>query len=664
MVPASLSGKRLLCSACLWGTVLLQSCDTPQKQALAALEKSAVEASGRSLVKAVTENRSDHIAWLLEARVFTEQRDALGRTPLGIAVQEGNDRAALMLINAGANVNATLGGHGSILGLAATRSDEFLLDTLLASGAGSEALMPDGDMILPWAIRQGRLALTRKIMRAGSDPHLKDRHGNPLLHIAMETGRRDLTNALIELGADPGAVNAAGETTIHLALKQGWTDAIPKLANAGADPNAPGPDGLRPLERALARGDSQLAAMFLKIGADPNLPSPGNANTTPLERAFFDPDPALFSWFLAQGAIPPNGTWEPWLWKAFLRRDLEKTRLMLARGAREPHVNPHGRNLVEAATHRGDGSFVKVFLDFGFSPARALEQACHQGDAGIASLLLAAGADPNRTRFPSRDTLLGTAIRNRHDHLAALLVEHGADPAPVLPEGQSAFHMAVARGCPLTVKQLLARGADPNAGFRLPVDPQFLRQVRPGVMRWVLRMDRNATPLMLAADSGNVEVARLLKQAGAKSNTRTKIASLWPINFASRRGDIRMMRLFLGKDPHREERRIEIRLSEQIARMYDSEGREIFSTKVSTGRKGFATPTGEFVITNKHREWTSTLYDASMPYFQRLSCGDFGLHQGKVPGYPASHGCIRVPAGNAAKLFEMTRTGDRVSILP
>ena len=58
--------------------------------------------------------------------------------------------------------------------------------------------------------------------------------------------------------------------------------------------------------------------------------------------------------------------------------------------------------------------------------------------------------------------------------------------------------------------------------------------------------------------------------------------------------------------------------------MYDNQGNEIFATRISTGRKGFATPTGEFVITDKYRDWTSTLYHASMPYFQRLSCSDFG----------------------------------------
>jgi len=63
---------------------------------------------------------------------------------------------------------------------------------------------------------------------------------------------------------------------------------------------------------------------------------------------------------------------------------------------------------------------------------------------------------------------------------------------------------------------------------------------------------------------------------------------------------------------------------------------------VSTGRQGFRTPTGSYVVTDKHRKWRSTLYPAEMPYFMRLSCGDIGFHQGNLPGYPASHRCIRM----------------------
>ena len=88
----------------------------------------------------------------------------------------------------------------------------------------------------------------------------------------------------------------------------------------------------------------------------------------------------------------------------------------------------------------------------------------------------------------------------------------------------------------------------------------------------------------------------------------------------------------------------------------------IYSTRVSTGKSGHRTPAGHYVVTNKHKAWNSTIYGSSMPYFLRLSCGSFGLHQGYVPSYPASHGCIRVPAGNAKNMFYIAELGDEVVI--
>lgn len=648
----------------LCAVVGIVSCDSPQKIALRELAATGVEPSGRSLVRAVTARDLETTALLLEARVYTEQRDPGGRTPLGIAVDQGDVTTVHMLLNAGANLNATLANHASVLGIAAQRGDKALLDTLLAAGSRTDGLMPDGEKILPWAIRHGRPELVKTMMKADSDPHLKDRQGNPLLHVAMEAGRRDLMESLIELGADPGTTNAAGETTLHLALRQGWIDLVPKLAAAGADPNAAGPDGFTLLGKALAERNLQRVSLLLNIGADPNFPSRSGSQETPYQSVFDDPDPALFALFLRHGAKPPGGSWDAWLWQTYQRRDLAKARLILSHSAREPKPGKNGLHLIETAVLRRDADFVKLLLDYGFPARNALPIACSRGDHEMAGLLLASGVMPEKTLFPGYDTLLSTAVRTRQDRIAELLVRHGAGTRHRLPEGQSLFHLAVATGCPLTVRHLLLDGADPNAPFNLPVSPEFLKSVRPGVMRWVLKMDRNATPLMLAADSENIQTARYLLDAGAKTSVRTKFSDLWPINFACRRGDVRMIRLFLGRDPLREERVIEIRLSEQRARVFDGEGTEIFNTKVSTGRPGYATPTGEFAITNKHREWTSTLYHASMPYFQRLSCGDFGLHQGIVPGYPASHGCIRVPAANAAKLFEMTKTGDRVRILP
>jgi lipoprotein-anchoring transpeptidase ErfK/SrfK len=79
------------------------------------------------------------------------------------------------------------------------------------------------------------------------------------------------------------------------------------------------------------------------------------------------------------------------------------------------------------------------------------------------------------------------------------------------------------------------------------------------------------------------------------------------------------------------------------------------SSKVSTGRRGHETPVGEFSILQKKAEHRSNLYDdAPMPYMQRLTWDGVALHAGSVPGYPASHGCIRLPKAFAKKLYGIT----------
>jgi ankyrin repeat protein len=623
-----------------------------------------VEASGRSLVRAVADGDSATTGLLLEAGVYTGQRDRHGLTPLALAVRDRRPEMVAMLLNAGANPNTPMADGSSVLGHAAVAGDVALFHLLLAGGARPNGLLPGGGKILPWAIRGGRQEFVKALMKADPDPHRKDRGGNPLLCVAMEAGRRDLVETLLELGADPAATDAAGDGTLHHALKRGWLDLVPKLAAAGADPNAPGADGRTLLEHALAHQDVEKAALFLRIGADPGHRG-RNSPASPLQQAFHHPDPTFFRLFLRHGAKPPDGSWDTWLWQVYHANDLEKARLLLSHGARNPTPSPANRlSIVESATLAGKAAFVKLLLDYHLPPGRAVLLSAAGGDHDMLSMLLACGVPPDATRFPSWETAVSAAIRGGHDRCAALLIRAGAHTSLSTPEGQSLFHLAVAAGCHRSVRELLATGADPNAPFALPVSPEFLRVVRPGVMRWILKHDRGATPLMLAADSGSVRTARELLRAGARTGVRTRVASLWPINFAARRSDVKMMRLFLGRDPFREERRIEIRLSEQQARVYDAQGNEIMATRVSTGRKGFATPTGTFAITNKHRDWTSTLYHARMPFFQRLSCGDFGLHQGYVPGHPASHGCIRVPAGTAEKLFALTSTGDRVEILP
>lgn len=93
------------------------------------------------------------------------------------------------------------------------------------------------------------------------------------------------------------------------------------------------------------------------------------------------------------------------------------------------------------------------------------------------------------------------------------------------------------------------------------------------------------------------------------------------------------------------------------------DGAEIAASRVSTGKTGHATPTGIFSVLEKRKYHESNLYsNAPMPFMQRLTWSGIALHEGRVPNYPASHGCIRLPGKFARSLFGMTERGVHVVI--
>jgi lipoprotein-anchoring transpeptidase ErfK/SrfK len=108
--------------------------------------------------------------------------------------------------------------------------------------------------------------------------------------------------------------------------------------------------------------------------------------------------------------------------------------------------------------------------------------------------------------------------------------------------------------------------------------------------------------------------------------------------------------------------RVIVSLSDQMAYLYRGEQLVAVST-VSTGTDKNPTPTGIFPILAKKTMHHSKKYDnAPMPFMQRLDQYGIALHAGKLPGYPASHGCIRLPSKFAAKLFGVTDIGSTVYI--
>ena len=105
-----------------------------------------------------------------------------------------------------------------------------------------------------------------------------------------------------------------------------------------------------------------------------------------------------------------------------------------------------------------------------------------------------------------------------------------------------------------------------------------------------------------------------------------------------------------------------VSLSDQKAYVYRN-GVKIAYSQVSTGKRGYETPTGSFKILQKRKKHKSNLYeDGDMPYMQRLTWDGIALHGGRVPNRPASHGCIRFPHRFASKLYGITGLGSRVVI--
>src|SRR5262249_45377997 len=107
-----------------------------------------------------------------------------------------------------------------------------------------------------------------------------------------------------------------------------------------------------------------------------------------------------------------------------------------------------------------------------------------------------------------------------------------------------------------------------------------------------------------------------------------------------------------------------VSLRDQQITVYDDKG-WIMRAPVSTGQKGRETPAGIFSIIQKKAEHYSNLYDAAFRHHtQRITCSGIALHCGPLPGYPASHGCIRIPYDFAERLFGATRLGMRLIVAP
>lgn len=300
-----------------------------------------------------------------------------------------------------------------------------------------------------------------------------------------------------------------------------------------------------------------------------------------------------------------------------------------------PDLTRHGSGLLAAALDSGDMKIAERVLEripplqeWSSSALRILEKSITTGDRAQVRLLLQKHVVPPHPEG-SNVPLLAYAITEGNEPVFNMLLICGADPNTVLPEH---------------------------------CDKNFLVQLKSRYLRNFIEDDREVTMLMLAAGLGQTDYVRALIDAGASRDRRSARYKMIPLYLSAQSGYWRCTQILLGGGPSPEQLRLEISLaSQKVALIKD--GVPIFNTICSTGMGGrFATRAGDYVITDKDRYHVSTIYKVGMPYFMRLNCLDFGMHEGYVPNYPASHGCIRLPGDAARRFFAELPLGTLVSV--
>lgn len=224
------------------------------------------------------------------------------------------------------------------------------------------------------------------------------------------------------------------------------------------------------------------------------------------------------------------------------------------------------------------------------------------------------------------------------------------------------FHAVLDRDA-AAMRAALENELDPDSPLPTPAPPEFVEKLNHSQLVYYATKEEGFTALMLAAATGYLEGAALLIEAGADRWKKTKKHKTYALWLASKTDNLDLMRTLMGLRPGEEweKFRITVDLTGQRMILW-RENEVVMESAISSGKSSQPTPVGRFLVTDKHRNWRSTLYHVPMPYFVRLSCSDFGFHAGRVPGHPASRGCIRLPNDAARQLFATVPLGTLVEI--
>ena len=408
--------------------------------------------------------------------------------------------AALVFASAG------LAAVESDVANAAMARDRDAVRSLVAKHADVNAPQADGATAIQWAAYNNDLELADVLIAAGSNVKLPNHDGATALSLACINGNAAMIEKLLKAGADANERLAHGETPLMMAARTGSLDALKVLVDHQADVNAK--ENLRGTTALMWAAEQQHpAAVRFLVEHGANLGAASNPAALG-KTAYLAPTPQQRA--AQKDLAGPGGG---------IRR---------ARGAGGQRASAK-----PGAQPSEDDAFTADF----FAPAQndkgggltALVFAAREGDLESVKILVEAGADVNQTTRYGWTPLL-TATQNRHYQIGAFLLAHGANPNMPNKGGWTPLYLATDNrnieggDYPVRkgdmdhldfIKLLLDRGADPNAKM---IDSTETRTIF--TMQWLY--EEGATAFLRAAQSGDVELMKLLLAHGADPKIPTK----------------------------------------------------------------------------------------------------------------------------------------------
>jgi ankyrin repeat protein len=400
-----------------------------------------IAAGDLRLVEAIKNRDTQAVQRLLGQKVDVRTTEPDGGTALHWAVHLGDRETAVLLIRAGALVNAANDNGVTPLSLACTNGSAAIVDLLLNAGANPNTTSPvTGETVLMTAARTGVVDVVRMLVDRGADVNATEPQlGQTALMWAAAEGHSGIVRVLVERGAGVRTQSKAGFTPLLFAARTGNVEIIRFLLDAGAGVNEEARDGTTALLVAIVRSHMSLARFLLTRGADSNK-GPG---FTPLHWAagnWSDTDTIG-----DPGARSDNNEWSALEgFRGAAKRELVK--LLLDHGA-NPNARAQG-NPPRYGAGRARGGILAGATPF-FVAARA-------GDVEVMRLLVAAGADPllpNNQKITPLMVASGVGVRGHspvpeREALEAmrLSVELGNDINAVDAAGETALHGTAYRG--------------------------------------------------------------------------------------------------------------------------------------------------------------------------------------------------------------------------